>query len=339
MIVEYAVNLVVKAWDEPNMPYQAVIEPIIEALHHPDFRNPHSQIQQMMMDRMKKWLDSTGRDRAELLRRLTPDSVKQGRNKRIGHENDDPGAHVHNSVLPEGGLQSVLASHNMHVPGAQVLNAGQDLLGGKMPWQQGFGSGGQHAWRELDINENRPTNGPSSLMALEGDRPPSGGYPMPSPQGEPSYNGGGYGGPPSNNYGDTASYGGPPVQPYGGEQYGGTGSNQWGPSEPQGYAGPSEPQGAYGGPPEPGYGGPGPAYGQGGGGYGGPGPEYGQQGGYGGPNPGQYEGPGPEQGYGGPPGGQWCPPPGQYGQQQDGQWGPPPPQQQYDGYGPPGGYR
>lgn len=40
-IVEYAVNLVVKAWDDNSMNPQSVIEPILEALFHPDFMNPN----------------------------------------------------------------------------------------------------------------------------------------------------------------------------------------------------------------------------------------------------------------------------------------------------------
>lgn len=38
-IVEYTVNLVVKAWDDPNMPTQHVTEPILECMFHPDFHD------------------------------------------------------------------------------------------------------------------------------------------------------------------------------------------------------------------------------------------------------------------------------------------------------------
>lgn len=40
-VVEFTVNLVVKAWDDPSMPPHAVTEPVLECLFHPDFNNPH----------------------------------------------------------------------------------------------------------------------------------------------------------------------------------------------------------------------------------------------------------------------------------------------------------
>lgn len=98
-----------------------------------------------MLDKMRAWLDSTGNNRGELLRRLTSDAVRHHKNVRIGDTSASTG-HVHNALLPEGGLQQVVAQHNIHVvsliehmrsaltakPGAQVLNAGQDLMSGKM---------------------------------------------------------------------------------------------------------------------------------------------------------------------------------------------------------------
>ena len=77
------------------------------------FTNAAAQIQGMMLGRVKSWIDSTGRDKQELLRRLSSDSVKNHKNKRIGDTSSD--AHVHNAMLPEGGLQQVLAQHNVHV--------------------------------------------------------------------------------------------------------------------------------------------------------------------------------------------------------------------------------
>ena len=67
-----------------------------------------------MLDKMKQWLHSTGRDQHEILNRLTSESVKAGKNKRIGDTSGDSG-HVHNAMLPQGGLQQVLSQHNVHV--------------------------------------------------------------------------------------------------------------------------------------------------------------------------------------------------------------------------------
>ena len=77
---------------------------------------PSAQIQRMMLDKMKQWFHGTGSHQHEILNRLTSESVKAGKNKRIGDNSSNTG-HVHNSMLPEGGLQSVLAQHNVHVVG------------------------------------------------------------------------------------------------------------------------------------------------------------------------------------------------------------------------------
>ncbi|KAI9638574.1 putative heterokaryon incompatibility protein HET-C [Dioszegia hungarica] len=159
-IVEYTVGLVVKAWDNPGMDPREVTEPVLECLFHPDFAKPHSQIQRLMLDTVRQWIDEQGSNKQETLRRLTSDSVQNHKNIRIGAK-DEYSGHVHNSIAGEGGLQGMLASHNVHVPGNQVLNAGQDLMSGKMPWQQGFGSGGQHAWRGIDESGSQPLGQPS----------------------------------------------------------------------------------------------------------------------------------------------------------------------------------
>lgn len=42
-IVEYTVNLVVKAWEDPSMPPHAVTESVLECLFHPSFNNPNCE--------------------------------------------------------------------------------------------------------------------------------------------------------------------------------------------------------------------------------------------------------------------------------------------------------
>ena len=66
-----------------------------------------------MLDKMRAWIDSRGNDKQEILNRLTSDHVKSGNNKRIGDTSES--GHVHNAMLPEGGLQQVFAQHNVHV--------------------------------------------------------------------------------------------------------------------------------------------------------------------------------------------------------------------------------
>jgi hypothetical protein len=43
-VVEFTVNLVVKAWDDNSMSPQQVTEPVLECLFHPDFNNPNCKL-------------------------------------------------------------------------------------------------------------------------------------------------------------------------------------------------------------------------------------------------------------------------------------------------------
>jgi hypothetical protein len=43
-IVEYTVNLVVKAWDNPSMPIDQVTEQVLQCLFHPDFHDGHCRL-------------------------------------------------------------------------------------------------------------------------------------------------------------------------------------------------------------------------------------------------------------------------------------------------------
>ncbi|WOO81062.1 uncharacterized protein LOC62_03G004590 [Vanrija pseudolonga] len=176
IIVKYTVERVVRAWDDPKQNPQAIAEDVLQVLHHPDFRNPQceclnhatlgtadlasAQIQNEMFNHMGKWLNELGGNKNQAIDRLTADSVKGGKNKRIGDNSTDT-AHVHNPLLPDGGLQAVIAAQGGHMPGASYLNAGQDLASGKMPWQQGFGSGGSNAWRGADESnlQQQPQHG------------------------------------------------------------------------------------------------------------------------------------------------------------------------------------
>jgi hypothetical protein len=65
----------------------------------------------MMMDKLHAWFEGCGRDKNEILNRLTADAVRQHRNKRLG-DNSDAGGGEHNHGSLGGGLQGVLASHN-----------------------------------------------------------------------------------------------------------------------------------------------------------------------------------------------------------------------------------
>ncbi len=78
-------------------------------------------IQRMMLGKMRERIDSRDHDKQEILIRLTSQNVKIGNNKWIG-DNSLATGHVHNTLLPDGGLQQVLAQHNMHVVGYMLCS-------------------------------------------------------------------------------------------------------------------------------------------------------------------------------------------------------------------------
>ncbi|KAH8080941.1 heterokaryon incompatibility protein HET-C [Filobasidium floriforme] len=266
VIVEYAVERIVKAWDDTSMDPRQSTEDILQCLFHPYFHNSQSEIQRLMLERMRQWFQAQGRNQGEIIKRLSMDSVQNHKNTRIG-STDTAHNHSH-GMLPEGGLQGFVAQQNMHVPGASVLNAGQDIMGGKMPWQQGFGTGtagGATAWRGMDNEGVAPpiqTSGyhgqqqSYSAPSYEDGNGGSGGYNAPPVQHssyqapQPSYGAPSYDNSDSGDYrrhsqgfaGGAPSYGQPAPQQHAG--YGGqSGGHGYGGGDAYNSGG----QGGYGG--------------------------------------------------------------------------------------------
>jgi hypothetical protein len=69
-----------------------------------------------MLNKLREWIDHQGNKKQAVLDRLTSQAVREHRNKRLG-DNSTDGGHVHNAMLPQGGLQQVLAQHQVHVVG------------------------------------------------------------------------------------------------------------------------------------------------------------------------------------------------------------------------------
>ncbi|KAG6879454.1 hypothetical protein C0992_002585, partial [Termitomyces sp. T32_za158] len=114
LVVENTVNLIVQAWAQDNDPDE-VINQILEAFHHPYYADGRSEIQRKMFDFMDRWIGGLGHEEAaEIIQRLTKDSVRNARNKRPGSENeshDESGGYTSHSCggasyRPSGGYQS-----------------------------------------------------------------------------------------------------------------------------------------------------------------------------------------------------------------------------------------
>ncbi|KAF9442817.1 heterokaryon incompatibility Het-C [Macrolepiota fuliginosa MF-IS2] len=119
IVVQHSVNLIVQAWSD-NIDPDSVLNTILEAFHHPYYATGDSQIQNQMFEHMQMWLDGLGPGEAgQVIERLTKESVREHRNKRIGSEEmnfEEPGY---------GGC-----SHGYQQKSTQYSSGGQAYLGG-----------------------------------------------------------------------------------------------------------------------------------------------------------------------------------------------------------------
>ncbi|KAL0951712.1 hypothetical protein HGRIS_008387 [Hohenbuehelia grisea] len=112
VIVQHTVAQIVKAWSDDSNPDDA-INVILEAFHHPYYANGHSTIQREMFETMEKWFGGLGPEMGQqVIDALSKDSVRAGKNKRIGSEEQqvtEPGysnASYGSQVHPGGGYHS-----------------------------------------------------------------------------------------------------------------------------------------------------------------------------------------------------------------------------------------
>ncbi|CAK9782756.1 Het-C-domain-containing protein [Cutaneotrichosporon oleaginosum] len=303
LIVKFSAERIAQAWSDSNIDPRQPVEDILQCLFHPDFSNG-AEIQRIMLDHMHKWWQGQGKDQQASLQRLTAQAVREGRNKRIGDDSVSTG-HVHNQMLPEGGLQQVIAQHNIQIPG---FSGGQGNQGGKRDNNQRFqnapsldslGGGGRSSGQSGFGGSGYGGNqsgfgGQQSGFGGQGYQQHDSGYGRQSPpqhggygrQSPPQHGGYGRQSPPQHQTG-FQPHGSPGFQPQGGYQSGGgfqpqggyggpqhgSGFGRHSPQPPSGF----QPQGQYGsfnppsGPPPPGQGRHGSGFG---GGYGGGGDGY-----------------------------------------------------------------
>ncbi|KAF7307409.1 Het-C-domain-containing protein [Mycena indigotica] len=94
LVVQHTVNVIVKAWSDNGDPNRAV-DVILEAFHHPYYATGRSDIQNSMFKELERWIRDLDDDVArQTINALTKESVRNGKNKRLGSENqsyDEPG--------------------------------------------------------------------------------------------------------------------------------------------------------------------------------------------------------------------------------------------------------
>ncbi|KAI0830771.1 heterokaryon incompatibility protein Het-C-domain-containing protein [Trametes gibbosa] len=87
IIVQHSVKLLVDAWFNDSTDPDRVIDEILEAFHHPYYATGRSRIQQEMFQGLQNWVTGL-EDVDEVIRALSKDSVRNGKNKRKGSDDD-----------------------------------------------------------------------------------------------------------------------------------------------------------------------------------------------------------------------------------------------------------
>ncbi|OBZ67753.1 hypothetical protein A0H81_12495 [Grifola frondosa] len=126
IILTYAVNLVVRAWDDTSMNVHQITDDILSCLFHPDFHDRNSQVQREMMEYMQRWVQGMGGRQHETLRRLSKESVRNHENIRAAGEGGPPAAQ--GSYAQNVGME---AQHDLHGYLSQVpgVSQAQSLMG------------------------------------------------------------------------------------------------------------------------------------------------------------------------------------------------------------------
>ncbi|KAF8273017.1 Het-C-domain-containing protein [Lactarius quietus] len=90
VVVQYTVKLIVDAWFDTRSNPDRVIDQVLEAFHHPYFNTGRSNIQNEMFRALERWVNDL-EDREQTIEALTKESVRSGKNKRKGSDDDMSG--------------------------------------------------------------------------------------------------------------------------------------------------------------------------------------------------------------------------------------------------------
>ncbi|THH30634.1 hypothetical protein EUX98_g3548 [Antrodiella citrinella] len=153
VVVRYSVDLIVRAWSEDLNPDQ-IIDQVLEAFHHPYYATGRSNIQDDMFQEMEKWVEGL-EDRQATMAQLTKESVRAGRNKRQGADDDLSHSHqVYEGSVPIGNYAGATAtpSYETNDPQPSVKYENRPSSGALYPapspsagYTGGGGSGASYA--------------------------------------------------------------------------------------------------------------------------------------------------------------------------------------------------
>ncbi|CAE6464046.1 unnamed protein product [Rhizoctonia solani] len=92
VVVKHTVELIVEAWYDHNKDVGATINQVMEAFHHPHYASGNSRIQNEMYDELTRWFGGLGESEGQqTIQLLTKESVREGKNKRVGADEPSTG--------------------------------------------------------------------------------------------------------------------------------------------------------------------------------------------------------------------------------------------------------
>ncbi|KAH7334385.1 heterokaryon incompatibility protein Het-C-domain-containing protein [Rhizoctonia solani] len=167
IVVRHTVQLIVEAWYDHNKDVGATINQVMEAFHHPHYASGNSQVQNEMYEELTRWFGGLGESEGQqTIQLLTKESVRDGRNKRVGSEDSTTGGGYggHGHSQQSGG-------HGQQSGGYGGQSGGQGQSGGYGEQQfGGYGghSGGYGGSEELSSRSGYGDNSQSTYGRNEG---------------------------------------------------------------------------------------------------------------------------------------------------------------------------
>ncbi|QRV83279.1 heterokaryon incompatibility protein Het-C protein [Ceratobasidium sp. AG-Ba] len=138
VVVKHTVELIVQAWYDESKDVGQTINQVMEAFHHPFYATGNSQVQNNMAEELKRWFDELGSEarlsfHSTILQLLTKESVREGKNKRVGQDT---------GPTHSGGTGGYSGSHGQQQSGGYGQSGyGQQSYGNQESSTYGSGGG------------------------------------------------------------------------------------------------------------------------------------------------------------------------------------------------------
>jgi hypothetical protein len=179
IILKNTVNLVTKAWDDSSLNVNQVTDEALQCLFHPDFHQSSSIIQRDMLEYMRSWVQSLGRNQHAILARLTKESVRMQDNTRLATDGSAPASHA---PVQQQGMQGLVQG----IPGATQMQGLMNMVGGSAGTRREGGQSGGQPGSHYSRPEMIASYGYGTVQTTSSSYAPSSAPPPPSAAYAPS---------------------------------------------------------------------------------------------------------------------------------------------------------